>query len=100
MDRDQVNGFMSENILRFKKCSENRGAGERVAGQGAAMEPVPQKSQRRASQAEGTIATEGPAHLACRAPAARAEKARDGSKSQQAREGQETAHRRLIFHKF
>lgn len=38
MDRDQVNGYMSKNILKFKKCCENRGAGERVAGQGAASE--------------------------------------------------------------
>lgn len=29
---------MSKNILKFKKCCENRGAGERVAGQGAASE--------------------------------------------------------------
>lgn len=34
MDRDQGNGYMSKNMLKFKKCSENRGTGERVAGQG------------------------------------------------------------------
>lgn len=38
MDRDQVNDYMSKNVLKFKKCSENGGAGERVAGQVAASE--------------------------------------------------------------
>lgn len=38
VDRDRVNGYMSKNVLNFKKCSENREADEKVAGQGAASE--------------------------------------------------------------
>lgn len=71
MVRHRVNGYMSKDILRFKKCSENEGAGERewlsrglflkrVSGWVSCNGPVPQKPQRSVSHAKETEVAGGP----------------------------------------